>query len=155
MGSQIKTVKPDLIMARPSSYARRVQAFISVSDAMRACPLRRLFCKPGIRAPLKRVENAALVTGCGGYGEPVEGAVLAVLAQKPDTLRGGKCLEDVHAACARTGVLSVDGKAVASKPFRFSGKLTKLTIKLDAPKLTAEEQKLLDQKTQKVKNARQ
>ncbi len=68
---------------------------------------------------------------------------------------GGKGLEDVHAAFTRTGVLSVDGKPVASKPFRISGTLTKLTIKLDAPKPTAEEQKLLDLKTQKVKNARQ
>jgi arylsulfatase len=87
-----------------------------------------------------------------------------------------------------TGVLSVDGKAVASKPmpytipflvsfdesfdvgvdtrtgvddndylppFRFTGKLDKLTIKLVEPKRTAEEQKLLDQKIQEAKNAEQ
>jgi arylsulfatase len=40
-------------------------------------------------------------------------------------------------------------------PFRFTGKLDKLTIKLEKPKLTAEEQKLLDQKTQEAKNKAQ
>jgi arylsulfatase A-like enzyme len=85
-----------------------------------------------------------------------------------------------------TGVLSVDGKEVASKtiphtvpflmtidesfdvgvdtrtgvddndyqpPFRFTGKLDRLTIKLEPPKMTAEEEKLLQQKTQEAKNA--
>ena len=87
-----------------------------------------------------------------------------------------------------TGILSVDGKAVASKtvpytipfvitvdesfdvgmdtrtgvddndyqpPFRFTGTIDKLTIKLDEPKRTAEEQKLLNQKIQEAKNAEQ
>ena len=86
-----------------------------------------------------------------------------------------------------TGVLSVDGKEVASKtiphtipflmtvdetfdvgvdtrtgvddndyqpPFRFTGKLDKLTIKLDPPKRTAEEEKLLEQKTRRPKTRR-
>jgi len=87
-----------------------------------------------------------------------------------------------------TGVLSVDGKEVASKtiphtipvlmtidesfdvgvdtrtgvddndylpPFRFTGTLGKLTIKLEAPKRTAAEQKQLDQKTQEARIATQ
>ena len=40
-------------------------------------------------------------------------------------------------------------------PFRFTGKLDKLTIKLVPPKMTAEEEKLLKQKTQEAKNAAQ
>jgi arylsulfatase len=40
-------------------------------------------------------------------------------------------------------------------PFRFTGKLDKLTIKLVPPKRTAEEEKLLQQKTQDAKNAAQ
>ena len=85
-----------------------------------------------------------------------------------------------------TGVLSVDGKEVASKtmpytipflisldesfdvgvdtrtgvddndyqvPFRFTGKLDKLTIKLDLPK--AADEKLLQQKAQETKNKAQ
>ena len=40
-------------------------------------------------------------------------------------------------------------------PFRFTGKLAKLTIKLVPPKMTAEEEKLLKQKTQEAKNAAQ
>ena len=40
-------------------------------------------------------------------------------------------------------------------PFRFTGKLDKLTIKLVQPKMTAEEEKLLKQKTQEAKNAAQ
>ena len=85
-----------------------------------------------------------------------------------------------------TGVLSVDGKEVASKtmpytipfvisfdesfdvgvdsrtgvddndyqvPFRFTGKLDKLTVKLDLPK--AAEEKLLQQKAQETKNKAQ
>jgi arylsulfatase A-like enzyme len=87
-----------------------------------------------------------------------------------------------------SGVLSVDGKAVASKtipftipfvitadesfdvgmdtrsgvddddyrpPFRFNGKLEKLTIKLIPPERTAAEEKLLNQKTQEAVNATQ
>jgi arylsulfatase len=87
-----------------------------------------------------------------------------------------------------TGVLSVDGKEVASKeiphtipflatvdetfdvgvdtrmgvddndyqpPFRFTGKLDKLTIKLVPPEKKAEEERLLQQKTQEAKNAAQ
>jgi hypothetical protein len=38
-------------------------------------------------------------------------------------------------------------------PFRFTGKLDRLTIKLEPPKMTAEEEKLLQQKTQEAKNA--
>ena len=85
-----------------------------------------------------------------------------------------------------TGVLSVDGKEVASKtmphtipflisfdesfdvgvdtrtgvddndyqvPFRFTGKLDRLTIKLDLP--NAAEEKLLQQKAQETKNKAQ
>ena len=85
-----------------------------------------------------------------------------------------------------TGVLSVDGKEVASKtmphtipflisfdesfdvgvdtrtgvddndyqvPFRFTGKLDKLTVKLDLP--NAAEEKLLQQKAQETKNKAQ
>jgi hypothetical protein len=37
-------------------------------------------------------------------------------------------------------------------PFRFTGKLDKLTIR---PKMTAAEEKLFQQKTQEVKNAAQ
>jgi arylsulfatase len=40
-------------------------------------------------------------------------------------------------------------------PFRFTGKLDKLTIKLVPPKMTATEEKLLQQKTQEAKNAAQ
>ena len=40
-------------------------------------------------------------------------------------------------------------------PFPFTGKLAKLTIKLVPPKMTAEEEKLLKQKTQEAKNAAQ
>jgi len=40
-------------------------------------------------------------------------------------------------------------------PFRFTGKLEKLTIKLVPPTRTAEEEKLLQQKTQDAKNAAQ
>jgi len=40
-------------------------------------------------------------------------------------------------------------------PFRFTGKLDKLTIKLEAPKHTAEQQKLIDQKVQEARNAAQ
>jgi arylsulfatase A-like enzyme len=40
-------------------------------------------------------------------------------------------------------------------PFRFNGTIDKLTIKLIPPKMTAEEQKLLQQETQKAKNAEQ
>jgi arylsulfatase len=87
-----------------------------------------------------------------------------------------------------TGVLSVDGKEVATRtiphtipvlmtidetfdvgvdtrtgvddkdyqsPFRFTGTLDKLTIKLVPPKLTAEEEKLLQQKTAEAKAAAQ
>jgi arylsulfatase len=87
-----------------------------------------------------------------------------------------------------SGVLSVDGKAVASKtipftipfvitvdesfdvgmdtrsgvddndyrpPFRFNGKLERLTIKLIPPERAAAEEKLLNQKTQEAVNATQ
>ena len=40
-------------------------------------------------------------------------------------------------------------------PFRFTGKLDKLTIKLAEPKQTAEDRKLLEQKTQEARNAAQ
>jgi arylsulfatase len=40
-------------------------------------------------------------------------------------------------------------------PFNFTGKVDKLTIKLIPPKMTAEEEKLLKQKTQEAKNAAQ
>ena len=40
-------------------------------------------------------------------------------------------------------------------PFRFTGKLDKLTIKLEPPKMTAEEEKLLQQKTQEARTAAQ
>jgi len=86
------------------------------------------------------------------------------------------------------GVLSVDGKEVASKkipysipflvsfdesfdvgvdtrygvddndykvPFRFTGKLDKLTVKLVPPQRTAEEEDLLRRRTQEAKNAGQ
>jgi arylsulfatase len=49
----------------------------------------------------------------------------------------------------RTGVDDHDYQP----PFRFTGKLDKLTIKLVPPKMTAEEQKMLQQKTQDAKNA--
>ena len=51
----------------------------------------------------------------------------------------------------RTGV---DDKDYQS-PFRFTGKLNKLTIKLVPPKMTAEEEKLLQQKTSEVRIATQ
>jgi len=87
-----------------------------------------------------------------------------------------------------TGVLSVDGKEVASKtiphtipvlmtidetfdigsdtrtavddndyqvPFKFTGTIDMLTVKLISPKLTAEEEKMLKQKEQEAKNAAQ
>ena len=38
-------------------------------------------------------------------------------------------------------------------PFRFTGKLDKLTIKLEPPQMAAGEEKLLNQKTQEAKNA--
>ena len=40
-------------------------------------------------------------------------------------------------------------------PFRFTGKLDKLTIKLEPPKMTAEEEKLLQQKAQEARTAAQ
>ena len=40
-------------------------------------------------------------------------------------------------------------------PFRFTGTLEKLTIKLVPPKRTAEEEQLLQQKTQDAKKAAQ
>jgi arylsulfatase A-like enzyme len=51
----------------------------------------------------------------------------------------------------RTGVDDNDYQP----PFRFTGKLDKLTIKLVPPKMTAEEEKLLQQKTQEAKNSAQ
>ena len=51
----------------------------------------------------------------------------------------------------RTGVDEKDYQP----PFRFTGKLDKLTIKLEPPKMTAEEEKLLQQKTQEVRTAAQ
>ena len=51
----------------------------------------------------------------------------------------------------RTGVDDDDYQP----PFRFTGKLDKLTIKLVPPKMTAEEEKLLQQKTQDAKNSAQ
>jgi arylsulfatase A-like enzyme len=51
----------------------------------------------------------------------------------------------------RTGVDDNDYQP----PFRFTGKLDKLTIKLVPPKMTAEEQRVLQQKTQEAKNAAQ
>jgi hypothetical protein len=38
-------------------------------------------------------------------------------------------------------------------PFRFTGKLDKLTIKLDEPKRTAAEERLLEEAKQAVRNA--
>jgi arylsulfatase len=54
-------------------------------------------------------------------------------------------------ADTRTGVNDKDYQI----PFRFTGKLDKLTVKLAAPKLAAAEQKLLEQKTQEARNAAQ
>ena len=51
----------------------------------------------------------------------------------------------------RTGVDDSDYQP----PFRFTGKLDKLTIKLEEPKRTAEQQKMIDQKTQEARNAAQ
>jgi arylsulfatase A-like enzyme len=51
----------------------------------------------------------------------------------------------------RTGVDDNDYQP----PFRFTGKLDKLTIKLVPPKMTAEEEKLLQQKTQEAQNSAQ
>jgi arylsulfatase len=51
----------------------------------------------------------------------------------------------------RTGVDDKDYQP----PFRFTGKLDKLTIKLEEPKRTAEEQELLERKTREAKNAAQ
>ena len=51
----------------------------------------------------------------------------------------------------RTGVDDKDYQP----PFRFTGKLDKLTVKLVPPKMTADEEKLLEQKTQEAKNASQ
>ena len=47
---------------------------------------------------------------------------------------------------------SVDDKDY-QPPFRFTGKLEKLTIKLIPPKMTAQQEKLLQEKTQQAKNA--
>jgi hypothetical protein len=52
---------------------------------------------------------------------------------------------------SRTGVEDRD----YLPPFRFNGKLDKLTIKLEPPKRTAEEQNFLDRKTQEARNAAQ
>ena len=49
----------------------------------------------------------------------------------------------------RTGVDDNDYQV----PFKFTGTIGKLTIKLMPPKLTAAEQKELEQKTQQAKNA--
>src|SRR6185295_7575163 len=51
----------------------------------------------------------------------------------------------------RTGVDDNDYQP----PFRFTGKLDKLTVKLEAPKRTAGEQRLLDQTVQQARNAAQ
>jgi arylsulfatase len=51
----------------------------------------------------------------------------------------------------RTGVDDKDYQP----PFRFTGKLDKLTIKLEPPKRTAAEEKLLQQKTQEARTAAQ
>jgi len=51
----------------------------------------------------------------------------------------------------RTGVDDKDYQV----PFRFTGKIDKLTIKLEEPKRAAAEQELLDQKIQEAKNAAQ
>jgi arylsulfatase len=51
----------------------------------------------------------------------------------------------------RTGVNDKDYQV----PFRFTGKLNKVTVKLEEPKRTAQVQKLLDQKTQEARNAAQ
>ena len=51
----------------------------------------------------------------------------------------------------RTGVDDSDYQS----PFRFTGKLIKLTIKLEEPNRTAAEQKLLNQKTMQARNAAQ
>ena len=51
----------------------------------------------------------------------------------------------------RTGVDDKDYQP----PFRFTGKLDKLTIKLEPPKMTAGEEKLLQQKTQEARTAAQ
>ena len=51
----------------------------------------------------------------------------------------------------RTGVNDDDYQL----PFRFTGTIDKLTVRLEAPKRTAQEQQLLDQKTQAATNARQ
>jgi arylsulfatase len=49
----------------------------------------------------------------------------------------------------RTGVDDNDYQP----PFRFTGKLDKLTIKLVPPPISAEEEKLRQQRTQEVRNA--
>ena len=51
----------------------------------------------------------------------------------------------------RTGVDDKDYQP----PFRFTGKLDKLTIKLMQPKMTAEEQRDLQEKTAEARNAAQ
>jgi hypothetical protein len=48
----------------------------------------------------------------------------------------------------RTGVDDADYQV----PFRFTGKIDKLTIKLDEPKRTAQQQDLINQKIQMAKN---
>lgn len=51
----------------------------------------------------------------------------------------------------RTGVNDQDYQS----PFRFTGKLNKLTIKLVPPKMTAAEERLLQQKTREARTAAQ
>src|SRR6185295_16930886 len=51
----------------------------------------------------------------------------------------------------RTGVNDKDYQV----PFRFNGKVNKVTVKLEDPKRTAQEQQLLDQKVQEARNAAQ
>jgi arylsulfatase len=49
---------------------------------------------------------------------------------------------------------SVDDKDY-QPPFRFTGKLNKLTIKLEPPNRTAEEEKLFQEKTEEARMATQ
>jgi len=51
----------------------------------------------------------------------------------------------------RTGVDDKDYQT----PFRFTGKLDRLTIKLEPPKMTAQEEKLLKEKTEEARMAAQ
>ena len=51
----------------------------------------------------------------------------------------------------RTGVDDKDYQP----PFRFTGKLDRLTIKLEPPKMTAQEEKLLKEKTEEARMAAQ